>query len=73
MQLDIAKGATLAIEESDKKSIRLRRWVPTPVPRAWGEATAVDFACAGPRTRPTKTTASDTTRRQDAPLPWETG
>jgi hypothetical protein len=41
MQLDIAKGAALAIEESDKKSIRLRRWVPMPVPRARGEATAV--------------------------------
>ena len=40
MQLDIAKGAALAIEESDKKSIRLRRWVPMRISRPRGEATA---------------------------------
>jgi hypothetical protein len=40
MQLDIEKGADLAIEKSHKKSIRLRRWVPMPVSRARGEATA---------------------------------
>jgi hypothetical protein len=41
MQLDIEKGAALAIEQSDKKSIRLRRWVPMPVSCSQGEATAV--------------------------------
>jgi hypothetical protein len=44
MQLDIERGAGLAIEESDKKSIRLRRWVPMPLSRARGETTAVSLA-----------------------------
>jgi hypothetical protein len=71
MQLDIEKGAALAIEESDEKSIRLRRWVPMPVPRARGEATAVISRAPVLGTQPTKTAASDSTRRQDEPLPWE--
>jgi hypothetical protein len=40
MQLDIDKGAGLAIEESDRKSLKLWRWVPMPVSHARGEATA---------------------------------
>ena len=72
MQLDIAKGAALAIEESDKKSIRLRRWVPMRISRPRGEATAaISRAPVLSGTQPTKTAASDSTRRQDAPLPWE--
>ena len=71
MQLDITWGAALAIEDSDKKSIRLRPWVPMPVPRARGEATAAISRAPVLGTRPTKTAASDSTRRQHSPLPWE--
>ena len=67
MQLDIAKGAALAMEESDKKSIRLRRWVPMPVLRALGEATAAISRAPVLGTQPIKTAASDSTAPRGEP------
>jgi len=64
MQLDIERGAALAIEESDRKSIRLRRYVPMPLFPCAGRGNGAISRTPILGTQPTKTAASDSTARR---------